>query len=854
MRVMRRIGLLGAAGGLLVTAAAVVTPVPAGAAVPAGVTTIRVDGTLLTAQPDGPGARPSYAVALADGDLVPISGPFADAPPLSHLDARLVLPAPVLSGLAARGTSVGGGATLDATSAAGRAALRLVDRRALTLRVSGAPVLTDPEPAATPTAHQQYVAALDNKGSLGQDDTALLGHVSTVGSYWQSESNGAISSIGVPATVKHYNTGVTTTDCGLGGDDFWSVVQEAEGKFPSFNPSAGDQVVLFVPGACSSGGIVGEGTVGSSFASGGALIVKAGTSIEGTYAHETGHNYGFNHANARSSGTSMEYYGLYDVMGFALPPPYNQLTAISTPYRVFQGITDAGEIQDVDLGTGTTAVHATATIEPRSDDTGVRSVRVVDPDTGEALYLDYRSGTGEDAGSAYLAQVSIGGIHYAPGVTLNAARTVNGTPSGVDTLVVDGSGDTSLAAGKTWTNASGTLSIHVSALGPTGADVSVDFTPPQPFTTVGTPGLSGSAVVGGAVGLDAGTWSPVPTTLQVRWYAGGQPWTGHNDATQVVPGPAQAGQQVFARVTALRAGYLPTTVDSAPVTIQPGTIPVTGNPTVTGTVQVGSTLQAHAGTWGSLLSTVSSTWQWRADGTDIPGATSATYDVQPGDVGATLSVAEHLTATGYQATTLVSGSTVAVPVPVISPAPTPTVSGTPRVGSPLEVATGTWMDRRDAVLPVVGRRGARVGRHRHVVQPEGRRPGQERARGRDRDPVRLPRRDHDVGRHGRRRPRRAEHVQADDHRPDEGREEADRGGGDLDPRHPAHLHLVRQREGGQARHREAARADQGAEGQADHGEGHREAGGLHDGLADLGEDREGHLSRSAGRGGVGPGP
>ena len=77
--------------------------------------------------------------------------------------------------------------------------------------------------------------------------------------------------------------------------------------------------------------------------------MKAGTTINGTYAHETGHNYGFNHANARDSGSSMEYYGAYDVMGFALAG-YNQLTALSTPFRVFQGITDAGEIRDVDLG------------------------------------------------------------------------------------------------------------------------------------------------------------------------------------------------------------------------------------------------------------------------------------------------------------------------------------------------------------------------------------------------------------------------------------------------------------------------------------------------------------------------
>ena len=693
MRVMRRIGLLAAAGGLLGSAAAVGTPSAAGAAEAAGDTTVQVHGTLLVAQPDGPGARPSYAVALADGDLIPVRGPFAGARPFSHVTGRLALPTTLVSDLAARGTRVPAGATLDATSTPGREALRLVDRRSLTLRLVGTPLLTDPEPASSPTAHQQYVAAIDNKGNLNQNDTQLLGHVSTVGSYWQGEANGAITGIGVPASVTHYDTTAAAADCGL-GNDFWNVVQEAAAKFPGIHWSNGsDQLVLFVPDACSSGGVVGEGSVGSSFASGGALIVKAGSAIEGTYAHETGHNYGFAHANARYAGSSLEYYGVYDVMGFAIGG-FNQLTALSTPFRVFQGVTDAGEIQDVDLGTKTAPVHAAMTIKPRSDDAGLRSVRVVDPDTGESLYLDYRSGGGQDVGAfyadtthGYYLNSGSGPLHYAPGVTISAARG----GSGVDTLVVDGSGDTSLGNGATWTNTSGTLSVHVSALAGSGADVSVDFTPPQAFTTVGTPGLSGSTTVGGTVSLDVGTWNPVPTTVQVRWFAGGQPWAGHNDATQVVPGPAQVGQQVYARVTASRAGYQPTTVDSAPVTIQPGTIPVTADPTVTGTVQVGSTLQGHAGTWGSLLSTVSSTWQWRADGTDIPGATSLTYSVQPGDVGQTLSLAEHLTATGYQATTIVSDETGAVPAPVITPAPTPTVSGTPSVGAPLHVATGTWM-------------------------------------------------------------------------------------------------------------------------------------------------------------------
>src|SRR3954452_22017883 len=117
----------------------------------------------------------------------------------------------------------------------------------------------------------------------------------------------------------------------------------------------------------------------------------------------------------------MEYYSEYDLMVFAIDD-FDQLTALSTPYRVFQGITDPGEIQDVPLGDQTQPVHATATIRPRTDATGLRSVRVVDPDTGEQLYLDDRSGLGKDAGSVYAARgglsSSSGVVHYAPGVVV----------------------------------------------------------------------------------------------------------------------------------------------------------------------------------------------------------------------------------------------------------------------------------------------------------------------------------------------------------------------------------------------------------------------------------------------------
>jgi hypothetical protein len=461
------------AGALGATIAVVATPAVAAESV--GAATVEVQGTLLVAQPDRPGSPATYAVALADGDLVPVRGPLAGARPLSHFTGRLALPDAVVTTMATQDSEVKPGASFSASSDAGRDALRLVDQHSLTLLVSGTPSLTDPAPTSTATAHRLFVSAISNKGGLGETDRELLGHVSTVASYWQGESNGAISSIAVPTRVIRYRTRPATKDCGLGAD-FFDVVQEAAGRFPGITLSGSDQLVVFVPKSCP-GGMSGEGTIGGSFASGGVVIVRTGTALTGAYAHEMGHNYGLNHANARRSGSSMEYYGAYDVMGFALGG-YDQLTALSTPYRVFEGITDVGEVRDVSLGLGSRRVRRSVTIRPRSRDTGLRSVRVVDPDTGEALYLDYRSGTGEDTGAFYCVDgpwltSARGPIRSARGVTINAARA----GSGVDTLVVDGRGDTSLGAGSTWTNASGELMVHVGALKAGGVRVSIRFTP-----------------------------------------------------------------------------------------------------------------------------------------------------------------------------------------------------------------------------------------------------------------------------------------------------------------------------------------------------------------------------------------
>jgi hypothetical protein len=635
--------------GLLAAGALTVATLAPGAVTPAAATpgtSVSVHGRLLVIPGESPGEPTAYAVALPDGDIVPVRGTFPDrARTGATFAGRLALPPQVLRGMTRRGVS---GTT---------AALRVVDQRSLVLPIVGIPSVTVPDVAtgAVGTVHAQFVAALDNKGALGQNDTQLLGHVSNVGSYWAGQSNGAMTSL-VPSAVTHYDTAVAPTSCGLGSDqtDFTKIIQEAMAEFPGINPFGGtDQLVVFVPPSCFTGSTVGRGTVGQSFASGGALIAESSSSIEGVYAHETGHNYGFLHANARLSGTSLEYFGIYDVMGFALPPQYNMLTALSTPYRVFQGITDDGEIQDVDLGDGLSPVHVTAVIEPRSDTSGLRSVRVTNPDTGETLYLDYRSGTGQDAGSAYAAGGSLLSgstpIFYAPGVTINAVRSTSGN----DALVVDAPGHTSLSAGTSWSSASGLLTVSVTAIGAGGASVSVDYSPPQDFSTVGTPVIGGALKVGGTVTLDIGTWVPTPTTTQIRWTADGQAQPGLDDKTSFTAGPSLVGKQLVATVTQKKVGYKTTTATSGGVIVQPGTLR-SSTPTIHGKATVGRTLKANPGTWTAGTTFA---YAWFADGTRIKHQSTSKLTLTKAQQGQRISVTVTGTKPGYATVSKTSAKT-----------------------------------------------------------------------------------------------------------------------------------------------------------------------------------------------------
>ena len=81
-------------------------------------------------------------------------------------------------------------------------------------------------------------------------------------------------------------------------------------------------------------------------------------------------------------------------------------------------------------------------------------------------------------------------------------------------------------------------------------------------------------------------------------------------------------------------------------------------PTITGTAKVGSTLTAVPGTWGPAPVTL--TYQWKANGVAIVGATASTYKPVAADAGKTLTVTVTGTKTGYTTASKTSAATTAV--------------------------------------------------------------------------------------------------------------------------------------------------------------------------------------------------
>ena len=121
----------------------------------------------------------------------------------------------------------------------------------------------------------------------------------------------------------------------------------------------------------------------------------------------------------------------------------------------------------------------------------------------------------------------------------------------------------------------------------------------------------------------------------------------------------------------------------------------TGQPTISGTPQVGETMTADTSGIADAdgLTSVSYAYQWTAGGSDIDGATGSTYTLTASEQGQTIQVRVTFTDDDDNAETRTSVATEAVAAKSnTAPTGQPTISGRPQVGETLTASTSGISD------------------------------------------------------------------------------------------------------------------------------------------------------------------
>ncbi|NQX12259.1 hypothetical protein HQQ80_11530 [Microbacteriaceae bacterium VKM Ac-2855] len=204
--------------------------------------------------------------------------------------------------------------------------------------------------------------------------------------------------------------------------------------------------------------------------------------------------------------------------------------------------------------------------------------------------------------------------------------------------------------------------------------------------TGSTPTISGTAAVGSVLTANPGAWGPAPVTFSYQWQRNDVSIPGATAKTYTLTA-ADAGEGVSVLVTGSKTGYTPVTLGSTKsvrpplLNLQPGT------PVLTGTVAVGQTVTATTGTWTPTPDEF--TYIWQRNGVEIAGAYASTYVPVADDLGTSLTVSVRGYKVGYNPADATSApKTVAPSLQTLTP--TPTISGTLKVGSTLTATPGTW--------------------------------------------------------------------------------------------------------------------------------------------------------------------
>lgn len=258
-----------------------------------------------------------------------------------------------------------------------------------------------------------------------------------------------------------------------------------------------------------------------------------------------------------------------------------------------------------------------------------------------------------------------------------------------DGVAIDGAISSDFTPGTSRVGAEITVAVTGTKLGISTVTKTSEATAPvEPgdLTATPNPTIAGTPKVGVLLTALPGDWD-ADTTLDYQWLADGDPITDAT-ASELLPSADLFGAIISVAVTGSKPGYTAETKTSAPTAaVASGDLVATPVPTITGTPKVDAELTANAGTWDADTAL---TYQWFVDGDAVEGATLATFTPTGTALGLALSVAVTGTKTGYTTVTKTSASTAEVGAASLVDTPTPTITGTPKVGVALAAVTGTW--------------------------------------------------------------------------------------------------------------------------------------------------------------------
>ncbi len=233
----------------------------------------------------------------------------------------------------------------------------------------------------------------------------------------------------------------------------------------------------------------------------------------------------------------------------------------------------------------------------------------------------------------------------------------------------------------------------------TGPSVAVAGLAP---TNAVRPSHAASVRLGETLTADPGVWDgfpvPGPANFTFAWScdngAGGTNCAGPATGSTYLPTGSDLGRRVSVAVTATTSAGATTVSSLATTPVRPpapvAPVLVTA-PALAANAPVGTALTVTDGTWTSNPpATFTYQWQRCTSGTcaDLVGQTTNSYTPVAGDLGSTLKVIVTATnAAGTLSAPSNASTVVGVAPTVISP---PTISGSPRVGSALVAAAGSW--------------------------------------------------------------------------------------------------------------------------------------------------------------------